>query len=1608
MKGKIIKVVTVMLLILTLTMINFIYVGAGFVSLAAEDVSTNHRNVDFTATLNGDNILTLTVTVKNEGYFNGEITLENSNFNLKNSNSEYVNKMEGNKITLNQINAGTTASFDVEIEPVKDDNLDAGLLVAVSSLNLTGVYRDSTERDINIDATREVELQYSENNNEESVENTAEVITNKVITIDGEEKRVVQLSINMGLKENNYPIKEMTTNVTLPEVEEAPEVVAKANFNTMTHFDYHYSGNTVELKFTNEPNNENKILWKKSGCENVILTLVYNKDENLEGTKLPLEQTVKLYNDKEIKVSNTIEVGAEEKDSLVQVTNTVAEDTIYKGRINASLDRTFETRTELKINLANAESTISVREDASYYNLADGSTIGADVIYNRTAISKDSFDKVLGQNGTITILDGNGTVLTTINSATPTDDNGNIVIDYTGKELSSLEIRTSKPVAEGNIEFAHTKTIRAGQEEVVRNAVELVSNSTIDYSTGVTANAEARIKLEESKTDVKLEVNKDTLSTVLSNDMEIRATLRSSNEQYNLYENPRITVELPEPVENITINSIDLVYENELTIANYWSEGRTITVELAGRQTNYKEAGIEGAILVINASVNVNRKSATQDGKVVITTENKGEVVTAENDIKVVAPTDMTVIHSISDLGIETIGQEEAVTASLERGTDAKDLQTQIEVINNNENTMENVKVLGTFPTKSEENNIDTAVTEGLNVQGVEGAKVYYTENENATDDLQNGENGWQEGLTDGTKVRKYLIDVPTMETGASINATYTTNVPASLEYNQEASQDYTVNYQNSLTKATNQMEATAIDLETGVGPNLETKMTASIAGEETQSGGTVRNGEVIKYKIEVSNVGSEDISNVSVRGVVPEGTTLVEPEEHYEYTGASYYKELDNTTYEDTIENLGIGQVATREYEVRVNNDTEAGTNLVSKSSITYGDVTKESEETSLVTANGNIRATTKRVTDRSVDLYETGAVQYFAIIENISDETQNDVIVRTNLPENLTVSRLNLISGMTSEEVTDGDIQSTEESSGEGTTEITEEELTQNAQEDNSTTENIEYQDEINIGSLEPGENKVLSYDMSINKLDDTPEINFSVAANVGQDEYRSNIATDNVRKAEISLSMTANPDGNYLRAGDTVEYTINVRNNGTENIEGLIIKDNVPTSLTVNRVTFDDQEIEELRETNNLEINCDISAGTESTIKIEAVVNYSAGRTEAEAITNVVTAELLGEEIAKTPEITHIIEANEGQNGSGTTNPGGNNNVDDNDIANGTGIITGVAWFDENANGARDDNEELLSGVRVQLYNTETNNLVKKEDGSVLEANTNDNGVYVLDHIGNGNYIVIFNYDDSTYSLTKYKAEGVSETNNSDAIMKELTIDGTSQNVASTDIIEMNEENVSDINIGFIKSQNFDLKLEKFVSRIVIQDSSGSTVREYNDETLARTELDAKRVNGATVLIEYKIRVSNVGEVDGYVRRIADYMPSDLNFSSELNKDWYQTGAGLYNESLANDAIKPGESREVTLTLTKDMTEDNVGLINNTAEIDESYNELGLADSNSIAGNRVNGENDMGSADVLLGIRTGGAIYIAGTIVAVLVLGAVAFIVIRKRTKNKNEEI
>ncbi len=517
-----------------------------------------------------------------------------------------------------------------------------------------------------------------------------------------------------------------------------------------------------------------------------------------------------------------------------------------------------------------------------------------------------------------------------------------------------------------------------------------------------------------------------------------------------------------------------------------------------------------------------------------------------------------------------------------------------------------------------------------------------------------------------------------------------------------------------------------------------------------------------------------------------------------------------------------------------------------------------------------------------------------------------------------------------------------------------------------------------------------------------------NFSTVAKKGNEEYQSNNWQDNVQGIDIGISMTANTTSQNVKAGDIIEYSIVLENKSDYETRGLQIADEIPNQLTIEQIT-QDGEIVEGMEGNRIQLPIRMNGKETTTVKIAATVDDSEARDRAEAITNVAYAEILGEKIATTSEINHIIEASENSDGNGSGDSSGDdeNDVKDNDIAKGTKMISGMAWYDENANGQKDQDEKALSNIKVRLLNTQTNNLVKEENGKVLEVTTNENGIYVLDKIGNGKYIAIFDYDNSHYALTKYKVDKVAETENSNAILNELLIENERKQVASTDILEVQDNNISNINIGLIKLQNFDLKLDKYVSKILIQNANGTTVREYDNATMAKVELDAKTIHGSTVIIEYKIDVTNQGEIDGYAKKIGDYATSDLKFSSELNKDWYQVGDNLYTTSLANEKIKPGETKTLTLVLTKVMSENNTGLIPNLAEITEDYNELGIADSNSTPGNRVKGENDLGTAEVLLSIRTGGMVYMTVGIIIVAILVIITVIIIKKKNKPENNQ-
>lgn len=355
-----------------------------------------------------------------------------------------------------------------------------------------------------------------------------------------------------------------------------------------------------------------------------------------------------------------------------------------------------------------------------------------------------------------------------------------------------------------------------------------------------------------------------------------------------------------------------------------------------------------------------------------------------------------------------------------------------------------------------------------------------------------------------------------------------------------------------------------------------------------------------------------------------------------------------------------------------------------------------------------------------------------------------------------------------------------------------------------------------------------------------------------------------------------------------------------------------------------------------------------------------------------------------------------------GSGTENPGsgtGNENTDNKNT------ISGLAWVDTNRDGKKDSREKGISGVKVRLYADSTKSYLKDEKGNIIENKTDAEGKYTFNNIEKGKYIVLFQYDMEEYEPTKYLNDGDSK-----VVLKKVEIEGKEETFAITNIINV-QSNVSNINIGLREKLIFDLELDKYISRIVVQNSKETKSYDYKDATLAKVEIHRKRVQGSLVVLEYKIKIKNNGEVAGYAKNIIDYLPSGLTFSSELNKDWYLSGDYLHTKGLENVVINPGEEKEVKLILTKTMTNENTGLINNRAEIYQDYNEYGILDIDSTPNNQVQSEDDIGSVDVIIGPSTGGniTIYIILLIINIVLIGIAVKLMIRNniiKISNKRE--
>ena len=199
-------------------------------------------------------------------------------------------------------------------------------------------------------------------------------------------------------------------------------------------------------------------------------------------------------------------------------------------------------------------------------------------------------------------------------------------------------------------------------------------------------------------------------------------------------------------------------------------------------------------------------------------------------------------------------------------------------------------------------------------------------------------------------------------------------------------------------------------------------------------------------------------------------------------------------------------------------------------------------------------------------------------------------------------------------------------------------------------------------------------------------------------------------------------------------------------------------------------------------------------------------------------------------------------------------------------------------------------------------------------------------------------------------------------------------------------------------------FDLALRKWVTQAIVIENGGQTVTQtghdpWDDpEAVVKVELHRKKLNQVTVKFKYSIRVYNQGEIEGYAKEVTDYIPEGLKFVAEDNPGWTDEGNNVISTRLLeNTLLKPGEYADVEVLLTWINSENNMGVMINTAEISEDYNEYDVPDIDSTPDNQKPGEDDIDDAPVMLSITTGQVrIYFTlGFIVLITIAGGVVLI-------------
>ena len=1630
-----------------------------------------------------DTKLNIALNVKKAGYLKDAVVdFSDTNFKIaKTEESDNIQAVdaENKKISFNQINNGENVTEKINIALDKKDEISEDMFDRDNTIKFTGTYVNAKGEEVAVKKDIVVHTSWTASTAKAKLD--YEITKYIPYSANNVSKLITQGKITSYVENSVLPIKNTNIEVNAPKINnkypETVTVVANstnatngdANGDNFSKNNWSYDSTTGKITITVNNNAVNgKIKWSKNTADEFVVTYIYSEDvyqavkDSVTRVTYDVSSSMNLYVQSGVnKVSEHVDGYEDQTKKLGDIieftsdaTQSISKGYIYNNK-NAADENKKETeyveKYTARVSYADVIDVIVLKQDVDQFVTANGSeqstTVGGvNYAYNKTlAISKQEFNKVFGENGEITILNEAGTTLATINKDTEVKDN-KIVVNLVPFNTNSITIKTSKPQAEGNVIFEITKALAKNIEystnqlksftQIKTQVTGTAKNSDIDI---VSTESTKNVDLTEPTQKASITTSNNRLSTIVKNEnVEIKVTLENDSADDTMYTTPTIKIKFPANIETLAVKDWNVYFDDELEIDEdsimFYENGdgtKTLELKLKGTQTKYNNVAAKGATVVLTTDITLNTLTPTTNTQITAEITNGDSTVTnVATDVKYIAPSGVVTTNSMTgyngDEKIEVINGE-SQKALIPTKAEQKEVTFTMNVINNYENTLDHVVVLGRTPFKDNKDvstslslgsNITMPLTSGLTVTGVDASKVtiYYSENGEATTDLSNSQNGWTTSVTDYTKIKSYMIVLNedyAMNGGDTITFSYKATLPANLDYDQEAYENYGVFFNNNKTSGTisDKAIATKIGFTTGSIAKLDAKFTSTI-GE----GASVKSGEILEYELTINNTGVVDAENTTVEIKLPPELSFI-PQDGDDYT----YKvpedeEYDESRYEELL-NLPENEVI----------DLTKYENLISELQ-QYEDNDIDSEVLKInlgkITANSTLKKTLKfRAQSDETKKVELKATVGYSDMISVETNTVSNIIEKVyfdtqigskykSLKEGETYSfQIALRSSQYNYELEDESIDNSRKNTVVTITlpdelEYDSIKLTRfnedTFQEDDITsTANVKVSGRkvtVKVGDVDGERGKTLIINTKVGKLaNEVYKKEVTVTSNIKADDTETEDIDDisvTINKPGINVAQTANiPTGTTISAGEDFAYTFTIQNLSDIYLNDVEFTDALPTEVTFKylEIVYEDGTID-----SSFDINSDgsintkfyLSAGQKVTINVHVVANSIDNDTE---ISN--KAKFKNEDIGEveTNSVSHIVKHFEKTDV----------NVDPDDTNKETRKVIGTVWVDANKDGVKDANEQRVSGVKVLLLNNNTSNIAMDSNNEQCITTTGTDGSYMFNNVPQGKYSVIFFYDSANYSPTTYKKSGVSEEQNSDAIDKTVNYEGKDQIAAVTEEIVLADTNQFNIDLGIVEDAKFDLKLDKVVQAITVNNGKNTKEHVYNSK-LAKLDFESKYANTSSMVVEYKFTITNEGGIAGYVKKLADYLPEELKFNSELNKDWYEGKDGvIYNASLANTIINPGESKEVTLILTKNMNgDDDFGLINNSAEIYETSNDYGALDIDSTPGNKATNEDDYSTANVLTSVKTGDVVIYTTLIITIITIVGVGIYMIKKK--------